>query len=160
MDSFKSGSAISVIMNDLLLNRLVCPECKSSMTSKSDFYICIGCSQTFPTLEGMPWLMAHPGPSLGEWKDQFKFLLFSLDRDVEEIKRDLHLPDLMASTLKRLRKHLQAKVEQRKLLHELLAPLNMSDAGSYELSMAMKAKLPRSQTLSFKRNQLFGNDCH
>ena len=159
MDSFKSGSAISVIMNDLLLNRLVCPECKSSMTSKSDFYICIGCSQTFPTLEGMPWLMAHPGPSLGEWKDQFKFLLFSLDRDVEEIKRDLHLPDLMASTLKRLRKHLQAKVEQRKLLHELLAPLNMSDAGSYELSMAMKAKLPRSQTLLGYYNNIHRDWC-
>lgn len=134
-------------MNDILLNMLQCPECKSSMTSKGENCVCSGCSQAFPTLDGMPWLLAHPGPSLGEWKEQFKLLLFSLDRDVEEIKMDLSLPDLMASTLKRLRKHLQAKVEQRKLITELLNPLQLSEVGSYELSTGMKVKLPTSQNL-------------
>jgi uncharacterized protein YbaR (Trm112 family) len=134
-------------MNDALKKILVCPECKSPLESKANTFVCQSCQQTYPTLDSIPWLLQNPGASLGEWKEQFKYLLVSLDRDIEEIKIDLRLPDLMASTLKRLRKHLQAKVEQRKLLGELLAPLEMSEAGSYELSVAMKTKLPRSQTL-------------
>jgi uncharacterized protein YbaR (Trm112 family)/ubiquinone/menaquinone biosynthesis C-methylase UbiE len=134
-------------MSQSIIELLACPQCKGSLNLQSNQCSCKDCQQSYPTLDSIPWLVSNPKASLGEWKEQFKLLLFTLDREVEDIKNDLKLPDLMASTLKRLRKQLQAKVEQRKLLTELLSPLNISETGNYEVSTAMEVKLPRSQSL-------------
>jgi uncharacterized protein YbaR (Trm112 family) len=134
-------------MEKTLLQILQCPECEGVIMEGKTHYSCAGCQRPYPVLDSMPWLLAEPAASLGEWKAQLKILLQSLDRDAEDLKADIRLPNLLASTLKRMRKHLQAKVEQRKLLAEILAPLDLKDSGSYDLSTAMKTKLPKSQTL-------------
>jgi uncharacterized protein YbaR (Trm112 family) len=134
-------------MNENFLNILQCPECCGDLKPDTKVYTCMNCQQNYPVVDSMPWLIAQPAASLGEWKAQLKILLQSLDRDAEELKADIRAPNLLASTLKRMRKHLQAKVEQRKLLSELLAPLELNESGSYDLSAAMKTKLPKSQSL-------------
>jgi uncharacterized protein YbaR (Trm112 family) len=134
-------------MSQPILDLLICPQCKGSLDLQLSSCSCKECRQSYPVLDSIPWLFSNPRASLGEWKEQFKLLLFSIDREVEDIKSDLKLPDLMTSTLRRLRKQLQAKVEQRKLISELLAPLSISETGNFEISTTMKVKLPRSQTL-------------
>lgn len=135
-------------MSDEFLDRILsCPECGKTLASTADSFNCTHCHTRFPVLDSMPWLIAQPDATLAEWKAQLKFLLQSLERDAEEIKGDLQLPGLMASTVKRLRKQLQAKVEQRKLISDLLAPLDLKSTGSHDLGVALKVKLPKTQSL-------------
>ncbi len=107
------------------------------------------------TVDGIPWLLPEPEASLTEWSLRLKHLLQRLDGEAELLKLELKEPGLGELTTKRLRKLLQAKVEHRKTLAELLAPLAQSAGGSEELSQAMNVRVPAKQTIASYINNVF-----
>ncbi|MEZ4741618.1 MAG: hypothetical protein R3B45_04100 [Bdellovibrionota bacterium] len=125
-----------------------CPSChKNFLLLHDKYYSCPSCLQRFPLVGYIPWLIESPNASLEEWKGQFKYLLQVLEKEADLMKMDLQRKDISQSTSLRLRKLLQAKVEQKKIMIELLSPLEINDNGSVALSEALKTKLPFSQNL-------------
>lgn len=110
---------------------------------------------SYPAVDGIPWLLPDPRASLGEWQVRLKHLMQRLEGEAELLKLELKDPGLGELTTKRLRKLLQAKVEHRKTLAEILEPLVLSAAGSEELSQAMNARLPASQKITSYSNNVF-----
>ena len=128
---------------------LACPGCQSPLHEDAATLRCGSCAESYPLLDGIPWLLPDPVASLGEWKSRLKALMGRLEADAEELKAELKDASTLPSlTAKRLRKFLQATVEHRKAIAELLTPLALADGGSYELNQAMRIKLPQSQSLT------------
>lgn len=107
------------------------------------------------TVDGIPWLLPEPEATLTEWNLRLKHLTQRLDGEAELLKLELKEPGLGELTTKRLRKLLQAKVEHKKALTELLAPLALSAGGSEELSQAMSIRVPARQTITSYINNVF-----
>lgn len=107
------------------------------------------------SVDGIPWLLPAPEATLTEWNLRLKHLTQRLDGEAELLKLELKEPGLGELTTKRLRKLLQAKVEHRKALAELLAPLALSAGGSEELSQAMNVRVPARQTITSYINNVF-----
>ena len=99
-------------------------------------------------LDGIPWLLPHPEKQLIEWRLKLQALLAYLEAEAERYKTDLKRTDLGTLTQKRLRKVLQAKVEHKKYLTELLAPLSRQTDLPAELLKATDIQVPSGQTLT------------
>lgn len=127
-----------------------CPSCRQRLVFEPPVgWRCGACGTDHPELDGIPWLLPDPASTLAEWTLRLKHLAQRMDMDAESLKAELRDPTGMSElTLKRLRKLLQAKVEHRKAVTELLAPLEASEAGSAALSKAMRTKVPAGQTLT------------
>ncbi len=133
---------------------LACPCCRAALDGGGTT-ACAGCGKEFAAVDGIPWLLPEPSASLADWHLRLKHLTQRLDGEVELLKLELKEPALSELTTKRLRKILQAKVEHRKALAELLAPLEASTEGSEELSSAMNVRLPARQTITSYINNIF-----
>jgi uncharacterized protein YbaR (Trm112 family) len=127
---------------------LACPACRAALVEEEPGHRCSGCGVAFPELDGVPWLLPEPAEALWEWKGRIKVLVQRLDAETNGLKGELKAEGLPELTAKRLRKLLQAKVEHRKALDELLAPLAMAETGSLDLSRAMQARVPPGQSLT------------
>jgi len=122
------------------LQMFSCPCCKESLTDDGKKIVCLSCKTEFPLIDGVPWLFDEPGKSLASWRIRFNALLASIQNEEEQFKHALKQAKLHELTSKRLRKVLQAKVEQRKLLTDLMSPLIKEQSGNPELFQSMQIR--------------------
>ncbi len=129
---------------------LACPNCSAALAPAADGLTCSGCKQTYPIVDQIPWLMAPAAATLWEWRGRLRFLLQQIEADIGQCRARLSKPGGSVSDLtkQRLTALAAAKTSHKQELEALLVPLGIPQAGSVELSQALKAKLPSSQTLT------------
>ena len=132
-----------------LSDLLACPRCDATpLAENAGIYRCNGCKTAFPSIGGIPWLFADPDAALGEWRNRLQFELQRLTREAQLLRTELDGAIPLARTKQRLELQLQATVEHRKALQELLAPVDVqSMQASFESHLALRTRLPRDQGL-------------
>jgi uncharacterized protein YbaR (Trm112 family) len=123
-----------------LLQLLKCPSCSGPLINQDKKISCSSCNTTFPVIDGVPWLFDEPGKSMAGWRVRFNALLASIHKEEDQLKLALKQTNLSDLTNKRLKKVLQAKVEQRKFLADLMNPLIKEPAGNPELYQSMQLR--------------------
>lgn len=127
---------------------LQCPQCmQPTLSTAKNGLRCDNCQLDFPTTAQIPWLYANPQASIVEWQAKYNFFVQQLQNDAEAIKEELKNTQLSTGTTARLRKVLQAKVEHAKEIVKIMEPLAVSEQGQIETSMALRVKLPETQSL-------------
>lgn len=106
-----------------LLELLCCPCCGRTLLEEHERLICTGCRLQLPQIGRLPWLFADPVAKLAEWQGLARVGLDDMRRVEERLKAEQRSPGLLASTMRRLRAELQARVEHRKAVEGLLEPL-------------------------------------
>lgn len=111
--------------------------------------------QAHTTLGRIPWLFPDPDAKRAEWQLLARLGLEDLKRREDVLKRALAHPAPLEATIKRLRKELQARVEHRKVVEELLSPLVKDEEKDVALLRVLGDKLPSTQSLaSYVQNPL------
>ena len=132
-----------------LTDLLACPRCDATrLVKNSGMYRCNGCKTEFPSIDGIPWLFADPGATLGEWRNRLQFELKRLAREAQLLRAELdgHVP--LPQTRKRLELQMQATMDHRKVLQVLLAPVGLQSLqATFESHLALRTRLPRDQGL-------------
>ena len=123
-----------------LLQLLKCPSCSGALKDQDKKISCSACSTIFPIVDGVPWLFDEPGRSMASWRVRFNALLSSIQKEEEQLKHSAKQTDLSELTSKRLRKVLQGKVEQRKLLTDMMSPLIKEQSGNPDLYQGMQIR--------------------
>lgn len=129
------------------LQHLHCPTCCSRLETVDKKVTCIGCKLSFPLIDGVPWLFANPGEALAGWRVRFNALLGSVQNEEDQIKAAQKEQNHSELTSKRLKKLLQAKVEQRKLLSDLMGPLLKQPSGNPDLYQGMQLRDTAGQSI-------------
>jgi uncharacterized protein YbaR (Trm112 family) len=123
-----------------ILQLLKCPSCFGALSDQDKKISCSTCNTVFPVVDGVPWLFDEPGKSMASWRMRFNALLASIQKEEDQLKHSAKQSDLSELTNKRLRKVLQGKVEQRKLLTDLMRPLIKEQSGNPELFQGMRIR--------------------
>jgi hypothetical protein len=92
-------------------------------------------------------LFPDPEARLWEWRSMHALAAGEMQREEERYKEALKRPDLMPRTQARLRAVLQAKVEWRKAVDELMAPLTSVPTGSVDALRLIAGKATTAQSL-------------
>ena len=127
---------------------IICPQCRQTLLSIGSGWYCNACQTTFPQLNGIDWLLPQPSHQLTEWRLKLQTLFGQIDAEVEIFKAELQQSGLRPLTQKRLRKLIQAKVEHKKSLVEILAPLSLQTSLSPDLSRISGITVPGAQTIT------------
>ena len=124
-----------------------CPRCdKTPLSEKDGNYRCSACKVDYPSVGGIPWLFAEPDASLGEWRNRLHFSLQQLANESQRIASELADRDMHPLTRKRLEHHVEAIDEHRKILRQVLEPLDVqSMQANYESYLALRTRLPIDQ---------------
>ena len=133
--------------DDSLTDFLACPRCdKAPLTARDGAHVCSACKVEFPSVGDIPWMFAEPDASLGEWRNRLHFSLQQLANESQRTKAELGGNGIGALTKKRLERQMQAADEQRNMLREVLAPIDVHSApSSYESYLALRTRLPIDQ---------------
>ena len=126
---------------------IACPRCdKSPLSKKNGGYRCGACKVDYPSVGGIPWLFAEPDASLGEWRNRLHFSLQQLANESQRIQAELAADDVPSLTRKRLERQVKAVDEHRKLLRNILEPVDIrSLQAKYESYLALRTRLPIDQ---------------
>jgi len=129
---------------------LACPHCAASpLTQSPGNWSCGACGSRFPLLDGIPWLFADPGASLGEWREKLHRLVVELNAQATDIRAELDAKNLSASTRTRLELLVQAYTDHARRLDALLAPLALDvKLATRETHLALRTRMPASQDLA------------
>ncbi|MCS6948790.1 MAG: carnosine N-methyltransferase family protein, partial [Steroidobacteraceae bacterium] len=141
-----------------------CPQCAQASlraTADATSLRCLGCDQSFPVLQGVPWLVPQPLHHLQEWRQRYLLLLKreeQIERTLRERLQDASLPRIAWERLGRLA---DGHAEHRKNLRALLAPLQLISATSIPVLEALQTPLPLGQDLTsyyvnFHRDWVWG----
>jgi hypothetical protein len=127
-----------------------CPRCAASaLTQSSANWTCVACGAQFPVLEGIPWLFADPGASLGEWREKLHRLVVELEAQASGIRAELEDQHLAANTRTRLELLSRAYTDHARRLNALLAPLALDvKRATRETHLALRTRMPASQDLA------------
>jgi len=131
-----------------LIPLLKCPCCSETLTDLNKRIRCSSCKTDFPLIDGVPWLFDEPGKSMASWRVRFNALLAAIQLEEDQLKASLKQPNLSELTNKRLKKVLQAKVEQRKLLADLMTPLLKEQSGNPDLYQGMQIRDIAGQSIA------------
>lgn len=152
-----------------LLESLVCPSCKkpAAKLSIAKYRLtCELCKTKFPVFENgqdsVPWLYADPDQSLIEWKARlngFLHLNHLEQRRLSDALKDKHTSK---TGHERINRTLQAKIEHKAQILELISPLKL-ESKSFEFAVdamsAFHSKVPKVQGLSSYYNNIFRDWC-
>jgi uncharacterized protein YbaR (Trm112 family) len=129
---------------------LACPRCdKSPLDRNAGQYRCSACEAEFPDIGGIPWLFADAESALGEWRNRLHYSLQQLSHEAQRIKAELIAEDRRALTRKRLEQQLAATDKHKKMLRQMLSPVDVqSMQASYESQLALRTRLPSDQGLN------------
>ena len=129
---------------------LACPRCdKTPLAFDDGQYRCDACKTEFPDIDGIPWLFAEPGASLGEWRNRLQFALQQLGHEIAGVDAELKDKDLRPLTRQRLERYGKSVDQHRRALQQLLRPVDVqSQSGSFESYLALRTRLPADQGLN------------
>ena len=129
---------------------LACPRCdKSPLEHDEVRYHCKACKVDFPTIDGIPWMFAEPGATLGEWRGRLQFALQSLGHEIAGLDQELKSKDLSALARRRVERYRKCVDSHRRKLQKLLRPVDVQSLqGNYESYLALRTRLPTDQGLN------------
>lgn len=130
---------------------LACPSCAVSLPESDGSQgslTCNACHKSFPSVGRVPWLYRDPEAKLVEWRNLYKAALADFQRAEERLKGATRASGLTDLTKKRLQKELQARVEYRKAVETLLAPLGKLEVEALALERVLAGKAASTQTLT------------
>lgn len=137
-----------------LLSKLIgCPLCGEDLEAKGGedtakaVLACQACQQEYPSWGGLPWLFDRPQEYRAEWGQRLRFYLQTMDAEINTLKMEQRLPDLLPPTLERLKLLIQAKTEQLREIEGLLKELPLPEEPSYELNTFSNTPLPENLSL-------------
>jgi len=130
-----------------LAEKLSCPVCSGPVQDGKDALRCQGCQAVFPVWGDFPWVFANASEWKADWTQRFRFYLQQLHEDIQNLKMELKLLDLLPKTRERLQHLVQAKTEQHRELEKLFEPLLLGGGPSYEQQLAAQTPLPDTQQL-------------
>ncbi len=130
-----------------LAEKLSCPVCSSPIQVDQKGLRCPSCSASFPVWGDFPWVFTQVGEWKADWHQRFRFYLQQLTQEIQSIKLELTIPDLLSRTKERLQHLIQAKTEQHRELEKLFEPLLLQEGPTYEQQLATGTPLPESQQL-------------
>ena len=127
-----------------------CPRCdRTPLAVSADALRCEGCKIDFPFVGGLPWLFAEPAAALDGWRSRLHFALQTLEHRGNELNSAANQPDLLESTLARLRSLATATAAHRSELSALLEPLSLSQLSADRVThLALRTRLPPDQGLT------------
>ncbi len=136
---------------------LACPRCAAPLGADREAFRCTACAVEYPSVAKLPWLFADPEAKLAEWKSLAAVGLGEL-RESEALQKEaLRATTLTPLAQRRMRKMLQATVENRKTLLELFEPFVAAatvETNADELRVLSK-KLAATQSFSAYATNLF-----
>lgn len=129
---------------------LACPRCdKTPLSRVESHFRCQACAVDFPQVGNLPWLFAEPGAALGEWRNRLHFALQQLAHAAQRIRAELKSGELSEPTRQRLELLVSANEKHRKLLQELLQPIDVQSLdAAYTSHLALRTRLPSDQGLN------------
>lgn len=133
-----------------LIDLLACPRCdRTPLAFSRDGYRCPGCKTEFAGLRGIPWLFADPEASLGEWRSRLHYELERLAQEADGLATEALDGALRPPTRRRLEWQLAAVRAHRKVLQQLLAPVDIQPhRGGFGSHLALRTRLPVDQGLT------------
>lgn len=133
-----------------LVDLLACPRCdKAPLGAEGEGHRCGACKTEFPSIEGIPWLFAHPAAALGQWRNRLHYELQRLASEAERLRAELQDDALRPLTRRRLDLELDAYGKHHKALQQLLAPVDVQSLlGGFDGHLALRTRLPLEQGLS------------
>lgn len=152
-----------------VLSDLRCPQCLSGALTPAvaaagaalpAAFRCTACAASFPSVGGVPWLLAEPRARLADWRQRHHLLARELEEGSRLAAEALAMPGLPAPTRERLARRRDAFIEQVRLVGDLLAPLDLSaPLARYETHLALRTRLPPEQDLHSYHANLFRDWC-
>lgn len=128
---------------------LACPRCDTALIRDGDHFGCGPCHTDFPSLAGIPFLFSEPDYALGQWRSRLRFEQRQLEHDEQRANRALDQSGLSELTRQRLKLLRSAYQEHRRLLTQLLQPLELAEPGAaIETYLALRTRLPTDQGLN------------
>ncbi len=131
----------------LLATLAGCPTCGGSLTAATESLSCTACLQDYPVWGGLPWLFPQAKAYRADWSQRLRFYVQSIDKDLQTLKIEQKIPDLLPATLERLRALIQGKTEQLREVEKLLEDLDVPEDPSYELNALAGTPLPEQLSL-------------
>jgi uncharacterized protein YbaR (Trm112 family) len=134
----------------MLIDLLACPRCdKTPLEASGGVVSCKACRVDFPSIDGIPWMFAEPGATLGEWRGRLQFALQELSQQSARLDTELDDKDLRPLTRRRLERFRKATDSHRRSLQKLLQPVDVQSLhGSFESYLALRTRLPADQGLN------------
>ncbi len=127
-----------------------CPRCDKGLTSPAQTGLhCSACQLDFPSLDGVPVLVADPITTLGEWRQRHHMLLEKLGREQQRLDGELGDRSLSEPARRRLKLLADAKAEHIVELKTLLRPLELTGyQANYETYLALRTRVPSDHGLT------------
>src|SRR5690349_15687125 len=125
---------------DTLRELLACPRCDAPLVEPVAAWRCAGCDVEFPSVAGIPWLLAEASAALGEWRGRLHSSLQRLERERQQTAAALGAAaPLRPATRMRLESLERATRDHGARLRALLAPLEIEQhSASYETYLALR----------------------
>lgn len=121
---------------------LACPRCGAGL----DDLHCRACNVDFPVHGGVPWLFADPGAAISDWQNRFRLALERIEEDAARVRQALGSTS-RPTTRCRLETLLNGYGFQSEHLKRILAPLTLAEGGSLETLLALRTRLPPTQSI-------------
>src|SRR5678815_4577218 len=124
---------------------LRCPACqRGNVALRAHEGACDACAQTFPLVDGIPWLHPDPTAALSEWRLRLHWLLAELRSEAALTRHELERSDLRVAVRNRLKLQAAACDDHSRRLAALLAPLGVEElAVANEWHRALGTRAPR-----------------
>lgn len=137
------------------------PGTRRRLARVDDGLRCKTSKQTYPLVDGIPWLFAAPSAALAEWRRRFGRETQGLDAQVAKTIAEIQgNPSLRESTRQRLALTAAGYAARAKALRALLAPLGEGgDAIAQEALLALRTRLPPTQGLTTYEANIFRDWC-
>jgi uncharacterized Zn finger protein (UPF0148 family) len=128
-------------------DKFACPRCdKSPLAKKDGGFRCTACKAEYPSVADIPWFFAEPDASLGEWRNRLHFSLQQLANESQRIQTELADNGMRSLTRNRLEQQVKAIDEHRKILRNVLEPVDVQSlTASHESHLALRTRLPIDQ---------------
>ena len=129
---------------------LRCPACqRGNVAVRADACACDACAQTFPLIDGIPWLHPDPAATLSEWRLRLHWLLAELRSEAALTRHELERSDLRVAVRNRLKLQAAACDDHARRLAALLAPLGVDNLKvADEWHRALGTRAPRGPGIS------------
>ncbi|WP_370980395.1 hypothetical protein [Agaribacterium sp. ZY112] len=130
---------------------LACPQTGHALKQVEDQLVSEDGQHSYPLIDGIPWLIAHPRNSLLDWGAKLNHFQQTLLQEIALLERDSE--DASAVFYSRVESLLQAKKDFLLEVTTLLEPLTRAKVASSETYSALRDIAPTTQNLlSYEAN--------